>query len=165
MTETRARPAPGDVAALLVILALTAAAGQRSLAYGLWSYGEPGPGLFPLLVSGVAAFFAVLALIATFAGAGPAEAEFDPESAQQEGPILWGKIALYAGVVLAWPWLMVPLGFVVSTAIALFVVLRLAERMAWGPVAAVLVAAVGLSWLVFDRLLGVPLPHGLLGIG
>lgn len=35
--------------------------------------------------------------------------------------------------------------------------------MGWTAVAVVLVAAVGLSWLVFDRVLGVPLPAGLLG--
>ena len=153
---------PGDVVALLAVLALAAVAGWRSVGYGLWTYGEPAPGLFPLLASGVTALFAIIALVACVAGPPPAE-EFDPEAAQQDGPILWGKLALYAAVVLAWPWLMVPLGFVVSTALALFVILRLAEGMGWVAVSVVLVAAVGLSWLVFDRLLGVPLPAGLLG--
>ncbi|MCC7271864.1 MAG: tripartite tricarboxylate transporter TctB family protein [Alphaproteobacteria bacterium] len=158
------RVAAGDAAALVAILVLVALAGWRSLGYGVWSYGEPGPGLFPFLVCALAGICGVVALAATLAGDAPA-AEIDPDAAQQEGPMMWGKLALYVGVIAAWPWLMAPLGFVLSTAAALFVVLRLAEGMAWGPAAAVLVGTVGASWLVFERILGVPLPHGLLGVG
>lgn len=106
---------PGDIVALAVVLALATVAAWRSVGYGLWSYGEPAPGLFPLLASGVTAIFAVLALVGCLAGSAPSD-EFDPEAAQQDGPMLWGKLALYAAVVLVWPWLMVPLGFVLSTA-------------------------------------------------
>lgn len=156
-----------DAAALLLVLALAGFAGWRSVNYGLWSYGEPGPGLFPLLVSGLTAVFAMVALVVTWAGSELAD-EFDPEAAQQEGPLLWAKLAVYAGAILVWPWLMVPLGYVLSSAVALFAILRFAEGMRWGATAVTLVAAVAASWLVFDRLLGVPLPSGpiaLPGIG
>lgn len=148
-----------DAAALLLVLALAGFAGWRSVGYGLWSYGEPGPGLFPVIVSGVTATFAVVALVVAMAGREPPE-EFDPEAAQQEGPIRWGKLAIYVGAILVWPWLMVPLGYILSTTIALFVILRFAEGMRWGATAITLVAAVAMSWLVFDHLLGVPLPSG-----
>ncbi|MGE0717380.1 MAG: tripartite tricarboxylate transporter TctB family protein, partial [Alphaproteobacteria bacterium] len=129
--------ATGDVLALAVVLVLVAVAGWRAAAYGLWSYGEPGPGLFPLIVCAFTGVFAVIAMVTTVASGAPAE-EIDPEAAQQEGPLLWGKLGLYGVAIVAWPWMMVPLGFVLSTAIALFVVMRLAEGMRWVPLAVVL---------------------------
>ncbi len=154
----------GDVAALAAILALVAAAGLRSVSYGLWTYGEPGAGLFPLIACAVAGICGALALAGALAGREVAVVD-DGDAAQQDGPVLWGKLVLYGAVVLAWPWLLVPLGFVLSTVIALFVVLRLAEGMGWRMLAVVLAVAVAASWLLFDRLLGVPLPPGILGIG
>lgn len=158
-------PARADAVALTAILALVAVAGWRSATYGIWSHGEPGPGLFPVIVCAMTAVFGLGALVLTLAGAAPTNEEVDPDAAQQEGPILWGRLALYAGAILAWPWLMVPLGYALSAVVVLFVILRFAEGMHWRPLAVTLVSAVVVSWLVFDRLLGVPLPRGPFGIG
>jgi putative tricarboxylic transport membrane protein len=152
------RAAAADLAAFLLLAALGAAAAWRAMAYGLSHQGEPGTGLFPFIAG---AFTAVIAVGAFAVELGaPAGA-----AAAREGPTLWCKLSLYVAVILVWPWLLVPLGFLVSTALALLVVMRFAERMRWAPTLGVLVAAALASWLLFERVLGVPLPRGWLGIG
>jgi putative tricarboxylic transport membrane protein len=57
-----------------------------------------------------------------------------------------------------------PLGFLIVTPLFLLFMMRLLGVRSW--VAVVLTAALSTAgiWIVFDRLLGVPLPNGLLGL-
>lgn len=154
----------GDTVALVLLVALASIGAWLAAGYGLWNSGDPGPGLFPLIVCVATILFSLLslaALVAGFVRNMPAAAD-EPV---QEGPILWRKLLIYVGTILAWPWLLSPLGFLVSTAIALMVIVRYAEGSGWRESALLVACAAGISWLLFDRLLGVPLPRGSIGFG
>ena len=154
----------GENATLVLVAAVAAWGAFLAKQYGLWGYGEPGPGLFPFLVCLMTIGFA--ALTVAFRIAGIRQQSFlVEEEVTQVGPILWRKLAIYVAAILAWPLAMPTLGFVLSTAIALFAITRVAEQSGWIESAIVVVCAVALSWLVFDYLLGVPLPTGFPGIG
>ena len=152
-----------DLVALGLAILIAGAAASRALGYGMWNYFEPGPGLFPLLACALAVVAALLSIGESWFGKVPAPIEGDAE--EDAGPIGWRRLLVYVAVVLGWPWLLAPLGFLLSTALSLLVLLRIGERMAWPGVALVLVGALGASWLVFERLLGVPLPRGAFGLG
>ncbi len=143
-----------DLAGLGVILAVVLAAGARAWSYGLWLYGEPGPGLFPMFACAVAVAFALLAISGLVVA--PAVREQDPDAGAPR-PL---RLVLYMATILVWPWLLAPLGFLMSSALALVVLLRWGERVGWGATIGMLAGALLASWLLFERLLGVPLPHG-----
>jgi putative tricarboxylic transport membrane protein len=145
-----------DLAGLGVILAIILAAGARAWGYGLWLYGEPGPGLFPLVACAVTGAFALVAMVAL--AVAPPVREADPD----EGAPTPRRLAIYLATILTWPWLLSPLGFLVSSALAFVVLLRWAEGVRWRTTILLLAGALLASWLLFDRLLGVPLPRGTL---
>ena len=135
-------------------------AGWQALGYGLWNGFEPAPGLFPFLVcamAGVCALFAMVGIIIDYrVGIEPEADEVAP------GPLLWRKILVYIAVLLLWPLAFGPIGWLLSTGLGLLLLMRFAERMSWR--ASVITTAVALlgSWLLFVRLLEVPLPRGML---
>lgn len=165
-SDSSQRPAlpAGEMVALVLVAALAAGGAWLAAGYGLWKEGEPGPGLFPLIVCVATIVFSMLSLAALAAGFTQNRAAADDER-NQEGPVLWGKLLLYIATVLAWPWLLSPLGFLVSTAIALTVIVRFAENSGWLESVVLVACALGISWLVFESLLGVPLPKGSIGFG
>lgn len=160
----RQSPPVGDMVALVLVAAFAAAAAWGATRYGLWNHGEPGPGLFPLIVCAATIVFSLLSLAALASGF----MENQPaalEELNQEGPVLWRKLLLYIATILVWPWLLAPLGFLLATAIALTVIVRFAERSSWAASSVLVAGAIGLCWLVFNQLLGVPLPKVPIGFG
>ena len=152
-----------DSLSLLLVAGVAAGGAWLARGYGLWSYGEPGPGLFPFVVCLATVLFAALSLAARAAGFAQDKPAADDEQAEGEGPVLWAKLLTYIATVLVWPLLLTPLGFLLSTTLALTVILRGAERASWAQTALLVAGAVLVSWLVFERVLGVPLPRGLFG--
>ncbi|GAA2608359.1 tripartite tricarboxylate transporter TctB family protein [Actinomadura fulvescens] len=120
--------------------------------------GPVGPEAVPLLVGGALAVVAVLLAVDVLRG-GKGQAE-GGEDVDLDAPADWRTVLMLAAAFLANVALIEPLGFPISMSI-----------MFWGSVYALgsrsfgrdpLIAA-GLSlvtWFVFDRLLGVPLPGG-----
>lgn len=149
----------GDLAALATIATGAGIGAWTATGYGLWSYGEPGPGLFPLIACAATIVFCALAAAALTSGVTLAGVPLE-EAPAAEGPVLWKRLTLYIATILVWPWLLAPLGFFASTAIALVVIARFAEGMRWAASLVLMVLATGACWLAFDRLLGVPLPKG-----
>jgi hypothetical protein len=137
----------------VALLVLAAVAAWRSLGYGLWVDGEPGPGLFPLLACLLIGLGGVPVMAEAVRGRAVAAADAD---APPRTPL---KLATYVGVLAAWPLLLQPLGYWAASSLAIFVLLR-AGGVGWLGSAAVTVAAVGGSILLFDTLLEVPLPQG-----
>ena len=134
------------------LLGLAAVAAWRSLGYGLWVDGEPGPGLFPLL----ACLLIGLGGMPVLAEAARGRAVAADEEAPPRTPL---KLATYVGVLAAWPFLLQPLGYWAASTLAIFVLLR-AGGVGWLGSAAVAAASVGGSVLLFETLLEVPLPQG-----
>ncbi len=117
----------------------------------LWEYVQPGPGLFPAIAAALSALCAAAALLFTRG----------EDSVEEKAPE-WRRLLVYLAVVLLWPAGFAPAGFVVSSLVALTLMLRLGERLGWIAAFGGAALATGAGWLLFERLLGVPLPHGVL---
>jgi putative tricarboxylic transport membrane protein len=135
-------------AAPAALFALGAFGAWSALRYGVWD-GGPGAGMLPGLASVALCIFAAVA----------AFERSDQQGEPAHVPRLAGYVAGLAGFAL----LMGPLGAVLAI-IALFVwTLGLVERWPWRRVLLIAAAAALFAWVLFDRLLQVPLPKGLLG--
>lgn len=100
----------------------------------------------------------VLSLIIAFIG-GP---EASPTE-EEDGVIIWKKLISYIVALLAYAFLFDYLGYFMSSLIVLFFVLRFAEGVELVISRAVTFCTLIISYLVFDLLLLVPLPKGILG--
>lgn len=134
----------GDRIAGAILLVLAIAYGLGASNFQV-SFGDPvGPAAFPRLISVPMALFALALLIRP-----------DPDP-------IWKTAAgvrqiLSVAVLFAYPFVIEPLGFPLSTAIGATLLARLLGA-PWGP-AAVLGLALGFGlFVVFDMLLGLPLP-------
>jgi len=114
---------------------------------------QPGTGFFPTLVAVALVVFAALAFAEP---PGPQSGEEPVEaSGQARVWVVIAALAVYAGLVKA-------AGFILCTAILLFLLLRVIGRASWaGTAIGVLSGSIGCYW-IFTRL-GLPLPTGLLG--
>ncbi|WP_372624285.1 tripartite tricarboxylate transporter TctB family protein [Falsiroseomonas sp.] len=144
-----------DAAALGLVLLLTIGALVLSLGYPLWGDFQPGPGLFPTLAAGLAVLCALGALGSALL------AERGAATGREEARV-WRRLLVYAGIVLIWAASFATLGFAASGAIALTLLMRVGEGMGWLPSLAIAGVTIALGWLLFEVLLGVPLPHGVL---
>lgn len=152
--QAAAPPGRWETAALGVVLLLTLGALWWSLRYPAWGDFQPGPGLFPTVAAGLAALCAA----AVFAAALLAQRR---EPGAVEAPA-WRRLLVYAAIVLLWAASFASLGFVVSSLAALTLLLRAGEGMRWPLSLGIAGLTVALGWLLFERLLGVPMPHGVL---
>jgi len=138
-------------AAALIALGLAALYAATDLHFG--TARQPGTGFFPILVA------VALVIFAAFAFAERPEPQDGDETVEAGGPAhVWVVIAVlatYAGLVKA-------AGFIICTALLLFVLLRVIGRASWaGTAIGVVSGSIGCYW-IFSRL-GLPLPTGLLG--
>lgn len=157
MTETRA------VAALIVVAALVFIIGSFAIPIG--SLLAPGPGLVPLFL-GCATLVAMIASLIFPEGPAPA-VEIEPDAAPAEpvpaGPEPWLP---RVPVILAMLGLLLlgfeRIGFVISVFVANLVLLYFLERRSlFASLTVSLLLSAGL-FILFDRVLHVTLPHGLL---
>ena len=135
----------GFVAAGLLLLALS-----RDLPFGTLS--SPGAGLLPTLIIGLMVLFGLV--LTAGAGTSPPLTE-----------IKWGdlphalRIIAVAGVAVA---LYTVLGFLLTMALTLFVLMFAIERKRLLPAAAVSLGVTLFAYAVFGALLKSPLPRGIL---
>jgi putative tricarboxylic transport membrane protein len=144
-----------EAAALGLVLLLTIGGLVLSLGYPLWGDFQPGPGLFPAIAAGLA----VLCALGAFGGALFAARGAVP--ARGEAPV-WRRLLVYVAILLLWAASFSTLGFVVSGAVALTLLMRAGEGMGWPHSLGIAGLIIALGWLLFEVLLGVPLPHGVL---
>lgn len=138
-------------AAALIAFGLAALYAATDLHFG--TARQPGTGFFPILVALAVVVFAALAF------AERPEPQCGEETVAAGGQArVWAVIAalaVYAGLINA-------AGFILSTAVLLFLLLRLIGRASWaGTAIGVLSGSIGCYW-VFTRL-GLPLPAGVFG--
>jgi len=134
----------------LALAALAGAALFIAWDYGLWSFGAPGAGLMPSLAATVLAVTSLLAL----RDKPPAEEEADPDPR---------RLAFYTVALVVLLPAILAVGMLPALALFIVFCLKLAERMSWRSTLAIAVGATAGSWLLFERLLQVQLPRGMLG--
>lgn len=125
-----------------------------AFSYPVGTLVSPGPGLFPL-IAGLTMTLA--GLVATIAESrAPSIAALELGESFRRVPMLVAALVGYA-IVLK------PVGFLVaSTTLVVLALVILGRRRAWTVVTIAVALSAG-TWMTF-RLLGVPLPQGLLGL-
>lgn len=148
----------------LLLLAVGVAAAVESFSFGIWTPdGGPGNGFFPLLVSCVAALGAATSLVIDLRGApaagAPVPAEprsaAEPETGSLTKPLAYSAVMLVMALVLPWS------GFYSAVGVCLVVILWPIEKMGSGKAIVATASALIVTHLVFERALGVHLPHGM----
>jgi putative tricarboxylic transport membrane protein len=143
-----------EALALLLLALLGVGALMLSLRLGLGGEETPGPGLFPAMAAALLLALVVplaFALLRPVGGQEPAE-EIDADGGR--------RLGLYLLAMAVAALTLVPLGFALGIGIALVVVLRFAEGLGWARSVTVSALGIAACFILFDRLLEVPLPRG-----
>lgn len=150
-----------DRACSLVLLGVAIAACLGASQHEVGTFNNPGPGLFPMVLGAV---LGVLSLI-ILAGGIMAKRAAVQGAGTVGGHSIFSKEALYVVLALVgYGFLLVPLGFIVTTFAVFAGLLRFVTNQKWPVVlGGSAVLALG-AYVVFDTFLGVPLPRGILGI-
>jgi len=136
----------------LALVALASVALFLAWDYGLWSFGSPGAGLMPSLAAIMLAATSLLAL-----GDKPTA---EPVEDEEPDP---GRLARYAIALVALVPAILVVGMMPALGLFMLLCLRLAERMSWRSSLTIALCGTAASWLLFERLLQVPLPRGVWG--
>ena len=138
---------------ILIVLAIVLAFESHSLAV----YGPMGPkeGFFPLSLSILLCCFGLIILIRAWSA--------DPHSTSIRviGPRK-DKLLLYVISFILFAFGLNWLGYTLTVALYLTIVLHFVERIGWRPTTITVISAVVISYLLFVRFLGIPLPEGIL---
>lgn len=131
---------------------------------GVWDWGEPGAGLFPLAFGGLLAALSAVEFargLRAAAVAKPAE----PQTETTADPLSLGtaRFGAYAGALVVYVATFALLGFLASTVAAFALLLFVGERAPLRQALAVLAGALLLGYGVMQWMLGVPLPRGPFG--
>lgn len=135
----------GAVALALPVIA-------ASYSYGIGTPKSPGAGFWPLVIAVILAVLGVLLVLRR----PPAETEYPLGKSRP------GKLAAAIGSLLFYVFALEPLGYLLATAILLFVQLRYVEGRTGRLSAATAILAALLSFLLFRVLLKVMLPSGVI---
>jgi putative tricarboxylic transport membrane protein len=132
-----------------------------SLILGLGSLSEPGAGFFPFIMSGLLVFFSLVHFLSSLTLDRPEgdlqDKRFWPEKDGIRRIVLM-NMSLFMFVVLV-----NPLGFIFTTFLFLFFLLRFIEPQKWSTVFIITIVSTGSSYLIFQLWLKADLPTGLLG--
>ena len=132
-------------------LLLALPVGAASWGFGVGSPKSPGAGFWPLVIA------------LTMAGLGPSLIlRPTPNAATAGGESRWGRFGISLGTLAFYVVALEPLGYLLATAVMLFVQLRWVESRSWRSSAAIAVLAAVISLIVFRVLLKVSLPEGVI---
>lgn len=132
-----------------LVLALPVAA--ASWGFGLGSPKSPGAGFWPLVVAVVTAGLGLALILRPTPGA-PAAA----------GGSRWEKLAIALGTLLFYVVALEPLGYLLTTAVVLFVQFRWVEGRTWLSTTITSTSAAVITLILFRVLLKVTLPLGVI---
>ena len=140
--------------AVFLIVALLACFESYRLELGTPS--APLPGFFPFLIS------VILAVLSAFCIANSYRREKKEKAGKERTSRNGGglKISLFIFVLLVYTFFLEKIGFLVSTALLLFFMLRQGGTR-WVPSLVLSLAVALLSYFIFNKLLGTNLPAGL----
>jgi putative tricarboxylic transport membrane protein len=120
----------------------------QSLGMPVWGGTEPAEGFFPLLASTLLVVLAVASLVATARAPSPV-------------PVAsWRKIGAYALALILYAALFLYAGHAVATLVVFVPLFRLVERLSWVRSLSIAAGTAIVTYVLFERLLGVSLPRG-----
>jgi hypothetical protein len=115
--------------------------------FGLWSFGAPGAGLMPAVAG-------TLLLLASLTDLRPAKGLHRPPK------VAWRPLSYIVSLVALVP-LTPVIGLLPALAVLVFGILHFVERVTLSRAGTITAATVTGSWLLFERLLSVPLPKSM----
>jgi putative tricarboxylic transport membrane protein len=115
--------------------------------FGLWSFGAPGAGLMPAVAG-------ALLLLASLSDLRPAK------GLHRQPKVAWRPLSFIVGLVALVP-LTPVIGLLPALAVLVFGILHFIERVTLPRAAVITIATIAGSWLLFERLLSVPLPKSM----
>jgi putative tricarboxylic transport membrane protein len=142
----------GDILASLILIFAGIMVIIGSIQLHLGTPGEPQPGFSPFVSAIILIVLSLILLMGAFRGRSTGIQPFGE---------LWRPLLLIIGL-LSYSIVLDLLGYVIATIILSAVILRVLDTRTWWKVALVSLALSIGSYVLFDRLLGVTLPHGFL---
>jgi len=136
-----------------------------SIRHPMWSKSGPDEGLFPLVVAISIMGFSLIVVGKSFFVAQPREREKTSEGQKRKIIIvLKTPIIYYIMLILVYGLLLDKMGFLITSAVLMFPILRFVEKESWKVTLLVGFGSIITSYILFVRFLGVPLPRGIVGI-
>jgi putative tricarboxylic transport membrane protein len=130
---------------------LAVPAGVASWGFGVGTPKSPGAGFWPLVIA------------VTMAGLGLSLILHPtPNAPKAGGESHWMRFAVSLGALCFYVFALEPLGYLLATAVMLFVQFRLVEGRSWLSSAAIALAAAVITLILFRVLLRVTLPTGVI---
>jgi putative tricarboxylic transport membrane protein len=184
--DKRHRQRVADLTGSILLVALGALFAIGGIGYGLQRGGRIGPGFMPLLGGSALIAFAILVGLealrrdpvegsgAAASGNGTATKESvgqgDRDSSVTRRPLTvrvkekpYRFVAVVMVLTSSTVLLVQLLGFLVACALLIFILVAAVEGQGWRSALLISVGATAITWLIFVRLLAVPLPTGVLG--
>jgi putative tricarboxylic transport membrane protein len=125
--------------------------------FQVWVAGEPGEGFFPVLLGLALSALSAISLIIAYRERSPGSS---PDGARP--PIVWKKLLSYILGLFAYAIFFGYLGYIVSSLVVLLFMMRVAEGLSWPKSITISLITLFISYLVFEKMLLVPLPRGIL---
>jgi putative tricarboxylic transport membrane protein len=120
----------------------------HSLRMPVWSGTEPAEGFFPLLTSAVLTGLAAASLFTTTRADAPATVAS------------WRRVGAYAFALIVYAALFLYAGHAVATLVVFVPLFRFVERLSWVRSLSIAAGTAVVTYVLFDRLLGVSMPRG-----
>lgn len=147
-----------NIAASLALLALAAFILFEVSKLPFGSFRVPQTAFFPTILSLLLLIFSLILLVQALRAK---ETLRGPEPIATDG---WVRIGATLATMLAFALVLETLGFLLSTFVLMVLLLRAIEAQPWRVVVGVALSTALISYFLFARLLGIPLPGGILGI-
>jgi putative tricarboxylic transport membrane protein len=126
----------------------------------LGSFREPGPGFFPFMAG---CFFSLLALLIVISSFIPGRGQKSKISSLWK-EANWRRPLIAGLLILSYILMLEKMGFLPTSLILLFLMLRWVEKFSWWKALLISASASACTYLLFHTLLKATLPIGILGI-
>jgi putative tricarboxylic transport membrane protein len=130
-----------------------------SLLLGLGTLHEPGSGFLSFLAGCFMCIMAVVVLVQSFIQGDEVRAKL---ASLWEG-VNWRRPLIITLLVLGFILFLEKLGFILSSFLLLFILLKSVEKFSWSKAILIPVLTMGCTYLIFDFFLKATLPKGFLG--
>ncbi|SFO18978.1 tripartite tricarboxylate transporter TctB family protein [Actinomadura madurae] len=162
--------AASDVIVAGSLLALGVLYGVLAVGEGIGTMADTGAGFFPLVVAVVLVAASGTVLVQSrrgTSGTEPAEDDATPEDGDEGGKddaVRWARVGGVLAAALLVPAVGATVGMTVTLSVSVALAAKIMGLSRWTGAAILGVAFGAATWLVFVRLLYVPLPAGTLGL-
>jgi putative tricarboxylic transport membrane protein len=133
--------------------------GIKSQRLSVWSRFGPDEGFFPLAVAVIIMGLSLIVMVKAFISL--REQQQNQRIAEQAKARTSGlKVSSYVVLMLLYGALLEKIGFLITSALFLFLIIKFVEKQNWVRTISVGVASMIVSYVLFVYFLGVPLPRG-----